>query len=146
MELPINIVGMLVVLLALVAVLLVLLSCGGSNFTDPGGDKIRSAEHFTRSGIPYAEFHNPGHMPEFISDMGLAVASIDRAHEPEGVSIMEWGTRTAIDTYRKLHNRVPDMVYDLGAVGKEPIVRLLAHRAVDAAGMGVEIGRRLREE
>ena len=38
---------------------------------------------------------------------------------------MEWGTRTAIDTYRKLHNRVPDVVYDLGAVGKEPMIRLL---------------------
>ena len=62
------------------------------------------------------------------------------------MSRMEWGTRTAIDSYRKLHNRVPDVVYDLGAVGKEPMVRLLAHRAVDAAGLGVEIGRRLGEE
>ncbi|MCD4744665.1 MAG: hypothetical protein K8R58_00020, partial [Bacteroidales bacterium] len=35
------------------------------------------------------------------------------------------------------HNRVPDVVYNLGAVGKEPMVRLLAHRAVDAAGRGV---------
>jgi len=59
---------------------------------------------------------------------------------------MEWGTRTAIDTYRKLHNRVPYVVYDLGAVGKEPMVRLLAHRAVDAAGLGAKIGRKLREE
>ena len=38
------------------------------------------------------------------------------------------------------------MVYDLGAVGKEPMTRLLAHRAVDAAGLGVEIARRLGEE
>jgi hydroxymethylpyrimidine kinase/phosphomethylpyrimidine kinase len=82
---------------------------------------------------------------EVIEDMGLAVASFDRAHEPEGVSTMEWGTRTAIDSYRKLHNRVPDVVYDLGAVGKEPMVRLLAHRAVDAAGLGVEIARGLGE-
>lgn len=59
---------------------------------------------------------------------------------------MRWGTRTAIDTYRKLHNRVPDVVYDLGAVGKEPMVRLLAHRAVDAAGIAVEIGERRGEE
>jgi len=80
-----------------------------------------------------------------VRDMGLAVASFDRAHEPEGVSTMEWGTRTAIDNYRKLHNRVPDVVYDLGAVGKEPMIRLLAHRAVDAAGVGVEIGRRMGE-
>ena len=35
------------------------------------------------------------------------------------------------------------MVYDLGAVGNEPMVRLLAHRAVDAARMAVEIGERL---
>ena len=58
---------------------------------------------------------------------------------------MEWGTRTAIDTYRKLHNRVPDVVYDMGAVGKELMIRLLAHRAVDVAEMGVEIGRRMGE-
>jgi len=38
------------------------------------------------------------------------------------------------------------VVYDLGAVCKEPMVRLLAHRAVDGAGMGVKIARRLREE
>ena len=36
------------------------------------------------------------------------------------------------------------MVYDLGAVGKESMIRLLAKRAVDAAGMGVEIARWLR--
>ena len=37
------------------------------------------------------------------------------------------------------------VVYDLGAVGKEPIIRLLAHRAVYAAEMAVEIGRRMGE-
>ncbi|MCL7474876.1 MAG: bifunctional hydroxymethylpyrimidine kinase/phosphomethylpyrimidine kinase [Methanosarcinales archaeon] len=81
-----------------------------------------------------------------IEDIGLAVTSFDRAHEPEGVSTMEWGTRIAIDSYRNLHNRVPDVVFDLGAVGKEPMVRLLAHRAVDAAGRALEIARRLGEE
>jgi len=59
---------------------------------------------------------------------------------------MEWGTRTAVDNYRKLHNRVPDVAYDLGAVGKEPLVRQVAHRVVDAAGLGVEIARGLLEE
>lgn len=83
---------------------------------------------------------------EVIREMGLAVASFDRMHEPRGVSTMEWGTRTAIDTYRKLHKRIPDAVYDMGAVGKEPMVRLLAHRAVDAAGLGVDISRELGEE
>jgi len=72
--------------------------------------------------------------PSLKNSILLAVASFDRTHEPEGVNTMEWGTWTAIDAYRKLYNRVPDVVYDLGAVGKEPMVRLLAHRAVDAAG------------
>ena len=39
----------------------------------------------------------------------------------------------------KIKNRKVDVVNDLGAVGKEPMVRLLAHRGVDAAGMAVEI-------
>jgi predicted fused transcriptional regulator/phosphomethylpyrimidine kinase len=51
-----------------------------------------------------------------------------------------------IDTYRKLHNRVPDVVYDQGAVSKDPMIRVLAHRAVDAAGIAVEIEERLGEE
>jgi len=59
---------------------------------------------------------------------------------------MKWTTWTAIDTYRKLYNRVPDVVYKLGAVGKGPMIRLLTHRAVDAAGLTVEIGRRWGEE
>ncbi|MBW2738805.1 MAG: hypothetical protein JRE64_08135 [Deltaproteobacteria bacterium] len=78
---------------------------------------LLSVSHVLESSI---QLLTPGHLPEFIRYMGLAVASFDRAHEPEGVSTMEWGTRTAIDTYRKLHNRVPDVVYDLGVVGKEP--------------------------
>ena len=74
--------------------------------------------------------HTQCYMPKVIRDMGLAVVSFDRAHEPGGVSTMEWGTRTAVDTNWKRYNRVPDVVvYDLGAVGKEPIIRLLARRA-----------------
>ena len=33
----------------------------------------------------------------------------------------------------------------MDTVGKEPMVRLLAHRAVDAAGLGLKIVRGLRE-
>ena len=102
-----------------------------------------TVSHVRESSI---QLQTLGHVPEVVRDIGLAVASFDRAHEPEGVSTMEWGTRTAIDTYRKLYNRVPDVVYDPGAVGKEPMIRLLAHRAVDAAGVGVEIARRLGGE
>ena len=104
---------------------------------------LLSVSHVRESPL---DLHNPGHAPEVISGVGLTFASFDRAHEPGGVSTMEWGTQTAIDNYRKLHNRVPDVVFDKGAVGKEPMVRLLAHRAVDAAGRALEIARGLGEE
>ena len=35
---------------------------------------------------------------------------------------MEWGTGKAISDY----GAVPDVVYDQGGVGKEPMIRLLA--------------------
>ncbi len=123
------------VLLAFVAVLLVLFSRGGSNFTDPGGDKIGASERFTRSGILYTA-SDPGPCAEVYQGYGAGGVFIDRAHGPKGVSTMEWGTRTAIDTYRKLHNRVPDVVYDLGAVGKSLIFIIIPRisAAVGCAG------------
>ena len=51
------------------------------------------------------------------------------------------GTRTAIDTYPKLNNRVPDVVYDPGVAGKEPMIRLPSQRGV-SAWLAVEIVRR----
>ncbi len=51
----------------------------------------------------------------------LDCASFDRRKEPPGVSTMEWGTGVAI----KKHGRVPDVIYDAGAVGKEAMIRIL---------------------
>jgi hydroxymethylpyrimidine kinase/phosphomethylpyrimidine kinase len=52
---------------------------------------------------------------------GLSVATFDRAEEPKGVSSMTWGVLRAIDKAR----RVPDVIYDRGGHGKEPMIRLL---------------------
>jgi hydroxymethylpyrimidine/phosphomethylpyrimidine kinase len=52
---------------------------------------------------------------------GFSVAEFDRSEEPERVSTMEWGTESAILN----HGSVPDVVFDRGSVGKEPMVRLL---------------------
>ncbi|MFQ5815180.1 MAG: bifunctional hydroxymethylpyrimidine kinase/phosphomethylpyrimidine kinase [Candidatus Hydrothermarchaeaceae archaeon] len=48
-------------------------------------------------------------------------ASFDRSEEPPGVSSMEWGTRGAIVS----HGRVPDIIHDSGAMGKEAMIRIL---------------------
>ncbi len=52
---------------------------------------------------------------------GLTVVSFDRAREPRGVSSMTWGVHKAIQK----HGGVPDVIYDRGGSGKEPMIRLL---------------------
>lgn len=64
--------------------------------------------------------------------IGFAVESFDRADEPaenknkEGFSL-EWGVNSAL-----LHARmIPDIIYDRGAWGKEPMVRVLGRNPVE---------------
>jgi hydroxymethylpyrimidine/phosphomethylpyrimidine kinase len=63
---------------------------------------------------------------------GLKVASFDRADEPENVLLThrgEWGTSDAI----RRHGCVPDIIFDRGAVGKEPMIRILGRSATEVA-------------
>jgi hydroxymethylpyrimidine kinase/phosphomethylpyrimidine kinase len=54
--------------------------------------------------------------------IGFAIGSFDRKNEPpDAPSTMEWGTKHAITTL----GRVPDVIYDTGSVGKEPMIRVL---------------------
>jgi hydroxymethylpyrimidine/phosphomethylpyrimidine kinase len=53
--------------------------------------------------------------------LGLRVGRFYRKEEPKGVSTMEWGTQQAIERF----GRVPDVICDEGAVGKEPMMRVL---------------------
>ncbi len=71
--------------------------------------------------------------------LGLSIATFSREDEPEGVSTMEWGVSDAI----KKAGRVPDVIYDPGAVGKEAMIRLLGRNAKEVAGRAVEIGVRM---
>ncbi len=53
---------------------------------------------------------------------GLTISSFDRTRESKNVnSTMEWGTGEAIKRY----GSVPDIIYDKGGIGKEPMIRLL---------------------
>lgn len=51
----------------------------------------------------------------------LAVASFDRAKEPKCASSMTWGVTHAIEK----RGSVPDVIFDRGGHGKEPMIRLL---------------------
>ena len=58
---------------------------------------------------------------------GLAVSSFQRAREPKGVSSMTWGVHRAIEK----HHGVPDIIYDRGGPGKEPMIRILGKSPED---------------
>jgi len=52
----------------------------------------------------------------------LSLSSFDRQQEPEqAVSTMEWGTTMALQQTKI----IPDVIYDFGDVGKEPMIRVL---------------------
>lgn len=57
----------------------------------------------------------------------LKVSTFDRAEEPEGVSSMTWGVHRAIMDF----GSVPDVIFDTGGIGKEPMIRLLGKDVED---------------
>jgi hydroxymethylpyrimidine/phosphomethylpyrimidine kinase len=59
---------------------------------------------------------------ELCKKIGFAVGTFDRKDEPPTApSTMEWGTKHAITVL----GRLPDIIYDTGSVGKEPMIRVL---------------------
>ncbi len=57
----------------------------------------------------------------------LTVSTFERAREPKGVSSMTWGVHKAI----LRHKGVPDVIFDRGGVGKEPMIRILGRDPED---------------
>ncbi|WP_456415980.1 bifunctional hydroxymethylpyrimidine kinase/phosphomethylpyrimidine kinase [Methanocaldococcus sp.] len=55
------------------------------------------------------------------------ISSFDRSEEPPNVSTMEWGTTIAC----KKIGKVPDIIYDKGGLGKEPMIRVLGKDSID---------------
>jgi hydroxymethylpyrimidine/phosphomethylpyrimidine kinase len=67
---------------------------------------------------------------ERIENLGaFAMSSFDRIKEPEKMSTMDWGTGQAI----KSLGRVPDLIYDLGGIGKEPMIRIIGKDPSDVS-------------
>ncbi|RZN34830.1 MAG: bifunctional hydroxymethylpyrimidine kinase/phosphomethylpyrimidine kinase [Methanophagales archaeon ANME-1-THS] len=71
---------------------------------------------------------NVKYSPEIVdacTTLGLSVSSFERAKEPAAARTMEWGVREASKEF------VPDVIFDLGALGKEPMIRIFGNTAVD---------------
>ncbi len=65
-----------------------------------------------------------------LESFGLDIGSFDRAEEPESVSSMEWGTAKAIERC----GHVPDVIFDRGGAGKEPMIRVLGRDPEEVLG------------
>lgn len=78
---------------------------------------------------------NIRYTPESIAacrTLGWHIASFDRRREPREIkeregSTLEWGTLQALEQV----DRVPDLIYDEGDVGKEPMIRILGRTPTD---------------
>ncbi len=73
--------------------------------------------------------------------LDLTISSFDRADEPEKTSTMDWGVTHAIKEY----GSVPDIISDVGGIGKEPMIRVLGSGALDVAKTAVRIAKELDE-
>jgi hydroxymethylpyrimidine/phosphomethylpyrimidine kinase len=74
--------------------------------------------------------------------MEFRTASFDRKKEPKDVkeregSTLEWGTHLALEGLEDM----PDLVYDEGEVGKEPMIRVLGRNPMEV----VEKVQRIKE-
>ena len=76
---------------------------------------------------------------EVCKKLDLTISSFDRADEPEKTSTMDWGVTHAIKEY----GSVPDIISDVGGIGKEPMVRVLGSGALDVAKTAVRIAKEL---
>ncbi len=66
-------------------------------------------------------------------DLNLVTSSFNRAEDPLTTSVTEWGTTNAIETSVGAGRGVPEVIYDRGSVGLEPMVRILGQSAQEVA-------------
>jgi hydroxymethylpyrimidine kinase/phosphomethylpyrimidine kinase len=65
---------------------------------------------------------------DLCKSLGFTIGTFDRKNEPPTAqSTMEWGTKQAITAC----GFVPDLIYDTGSVGKEPMIRILGKNPHD---------------
>jgi len=74
--------------------------------------------------------------------LGFSISYYDRKEEPEDLKNKEgatipWGVEIAI----KRLNHVPDIIYDKGDIGKEPIIKVFGYDSIDVANKLVKLAK-----
>ncbi|HUU75258.1 MAG TPA: thiamine-phosphate synthase family protein [Methanoregulaceae archaeon] len=80
--------------------------------------------------------YNP-EIVKILEDMFLEVCSFDRAGEPPGIQTMDWGVASCCKS------GVPDVIFDCGGIGKEPMIRLLGEDPVEVAKKVIKVSGRI---
>ncbi|KLK87414.1 phosphomethylpyrimidine kinase [Methanoculleus sediminis] len=75
-------------------------------------------------------------LPE-LENLLFEVCSFDRENEPVGMQTMDWGVASCC------REGVPDVIYDRGAVGKEPMIRVLGEDPVTVAQNILKLSNRI---
>ena len=75
-----------------------------------------------------------------LEEMLLEICSFDRSSEPPGVKTMDWGVASCC------RDGVPDVIYDLGSVGKEPMIRLLGENPGAVVKNILKVSARMNKE
>ncbi len=87
-----------------------------------------------RAGINFMHNDTFGQwLEEYCKKNGLLLGWIDRSKEPEARKEEEGGSMVwkVAEAIRSVDGQVPDIAYETGAVGKEPVSVLLGRSAVD---------------
>jgi len=129
------------------------ITCTKSGFRI-GSVEFGASSHVARAILAMRKFNkwmrsaiNIKYSPEIVEvcEQLFEVASFDRGKEPSDAKegkTMDWGIREAVQRALRERGRIPDVIYDCGAVGKEPVVRIFGVDAVDV----VEKVRRILEK
>ncbi|UYZ39487.1 MAG: bifunctional hydroxymethylpyrimidine kinase/phosphomethylpyrimidine kinase [Candidatus Methanospirare jalkutatii] len=108
-----------------------------------GSVEFGASSHVARAILTMMRFNrairsaiNIKYSPEIVEicERLFSVASFEREKEPnasEEGKTMEWGISSAVQNALKERGSIPDVIFDCGAVGKEPMLRIFGRDAVE---------------
>ncbi len=110
---------------------------GGSNHVARAVQTMMQFETSLRSAI---SLRFDWEFVKICEELGLVVSSYDRREEPQEVKSVDgrtipWGVRRAVEGM----DQIPLVIYDLGDLGKEPMIFLFGYTASDVAQTAMRI-------
>ncbi len=72
-------------------------------------------------------------------ELGFDIASFSREEEPPNEHTVDWGTSIAI----RDHGKISDIIYDIGGIGKEAMIRIIGNDAKEVAEKAIRIAERV---